>query len=159
MGQTPAASMTRLGVNYEGAPFKQVTSITEGSLELRLTEKYHTAAGIPCYEFLLLVDDQEAGVFRVRIEADLAKVRDHGNLDIEVHHSFRGQDLPVKATKAVLPFLASHGMAALMITCKSGNRAIHQACERLEADYLDTAETEASGVWVDRFLLKLKGSA
>ena len=143
-----------LGVNDLSPPFRRVSEIRGGDLKLCLTDKcYYSEARVPCYEFAMRVGDEDAGTYSVLIETDFEKVREAGNVAIEARRKFYGHDLPLRATKAVLPFLRKHGMRSILITCDAGKRAVRNTCEQLGARYLDTIETSTPGTKKDRFVL------
>jgi predicted acetyltransferase len=144
----------RLGVDELSPPFKDVSVISGEGLQLRLVDKYYYSdAQVPCYEFLMVVDGQEAGTFCVRIETDFEKVREVGNVGIEANRRFYGHDLPSRATSALLPFFKEHGIHSILITGRKGKGAISRACEQLTARYLDTIDSSELGVEMERFVL------
>ena len=156
MGVNPLALVERLDLDDLTPPFRSVSPIVNENLELRPVQKYYfSEARVPCYEFVMLVDGEEAGTFHVRIESEFEKVREVGNVGIEVKRKFHGRGLPWKATQALLPFFREHGTESILITCDTGKGAIRKACEQLSASYVDTIETCAGGVQRDRFVLDL----
>ena len=156
MGVDPLSFVQSLDLDDLTPPFRPVSAIVAGDLELRPVQKYYyTEARVPCYEFQMLVDGEDAGTFQVRIETDFENVRDVGNVGIEVKRRYHGRDLPWRATDALLPLFREHGIETILITCDAGKDAIRRACEHLSASYLDTIETHAAGVQRDRFVLDL----
>lgn len=141
MGKHVDWKINRLGLENETPPFRQASSIKAGVLELRPADKYYySEAQVPCYEFSMFVDGEDAGTFWVRIEPEFEKVREIGNVGIEVVRKFHGRNLPAQATEALLPFFREHGIHSILITFDSGKRAIQKACEKLSARYLDTID-------------------
>ena len=156
MGKT--ASEIRMGrADAMGPSYKTLSVITAGDLELRPADSYfYSESRIPCYEFLIFVGGEEAGTYYGLIEGDLEKVRESGNVGVEINEPFRGRDLPAKATRAMIPFFREQGLDTILITTDKGNLAIHKACEHLSASYLDTIDSQPPGKQIDRFLLKIK---
>jgi predicted acetyltransferase len=154
MGLHPLRVIEKLGVGDLTPPFKRVSVIRGEDLELRLVDKYlHSEARVPCYEFVLSVGGKEAGTFHVRIESDFEKVRDVGNVGAEINRKFHGQDLPARATRAVLPFFRKHGIRSILITQDKGKRATRRACGQLGARYKDTIDVPELGIQRERFTL------
>lgn len=148
--------MARLGMYELSYPFIHVPLITGEGFELRLADKYYFSDHkVPCYEYFIYIDGIHAGVINVRIEKDFEKVREVGNIGIEIISEFFGQDLPAKATKSVLSLLGENGINSILITCDKGKKAIHEACKQLSARYLDTIATSTEDIQKDRFILDI----
>src|SRR5712692_5058717 len=119
-----------LGVGDSTPPFRQVSAIADEDLELRLLDKcYYSEARVPCYEFLMFHNGQEAGKFTARIESNFENVREVGNVGIEANRKFYGYNLAYRATKALLPFFKEHGLNSILITYDEGKRSIRDACD------------------------------
>jgi hypothetical protein len=145
-----------LGADSLTPPFKPVSTIPGEGLELKLTDKFlYSNERIPGYEFLILVGGEEAGKFTALIEGDVEKVRDEGNVGIEINRKFYGRDLPASVVKALSPFFQEHGLTSILITCDKDSGAIHKACERLGAQYLDTVDAVEPSTQKERYILKL----
>lgn len=154
MGSPDLDIIERLGVSDLTPPFKRVSVIRGEDLELRLVDKYyHSKARVPGYEFSIFVGGEEAGTFHVRIESDFEKVREAGNLGVEIKRKFHGQELPARATRAVLPFLGEHGMCSILITHDKGKRATRRACDQLTARHKDTIDVPRRGIRMERYVL------
>jgi predicted acetyltransferase len=146
--------IVRLGVDDLTPPFKRVSVIRGEGVELRLVDKFLlSGARVPCYEFSIFVDGNEAGIFHVRIERDFEKVREVGNVGIETRRKFYGHDLPTRATKAAFPFFRKHGIHSILITHDKGKRAIRRSCDQLGASHKDTIDVPELGIQRERFIL------
>jgi len=155
MSKTKGCDMERLGMYELAAPFMHVPLINGDGIELRLSDKYYySGEKVPCYEYFIFVDGTKAGILDVRIESDFVKIREVGNIGVEVNFEYGGKSLPSRATKAVLSFIREHGMNKILITCDKGSKAINKACEELMAQYLDTIQT-LDGEEKDRFVFNL----
>ena len=154
MGIQPWRAGERLGAADLTPPFKNVSVIRDGELELRLADKYFSAESrVPCYEFSISVGGEEVGTYHVRVENDFEKVRQVGNVGIEINRKFPGEDLPARATTAILPLLREHGVNSILITQDKGKRATRRACELLGARYKDTIDLPELGIERERFTL------
>ena len=117
MGKHVDWKIKRLGLENQTPPFRKASSIRSGALELRPVDKYYySESQILCYEFSMFVDGEEAGTFWVRIQPEFEKVRDIGNVGIEVARKFHGRNAPAQATEALLPFFRERGIHSILIT-------------------------------------------
>jgi len=155
MSKVRDVAIVRLGMYELVPPFKHIPLIKGDGLELRLSDKcYYTEHKIPCYEYFIYVDGNKAGVITILIEDDFQKIREVGNIGVEIAIEFYGQELPSRATKATYSLLRDHGVNSILITCDKDKKAIAEACKQLSANYLDTI-TVTDGVDKDRYTLNL----
>ena len=149
-----SADRRSLGVDSLARPFRPAATIAGPGFELQPTDKFlYAAAAIPGCEFAIMVNGREAGRFTVLLEDDPAKLGHVGNVGVRLQGAFRGQDLPTKATLALLPFLQAHGAASVLITRGHDGGPIERACNLLGASYLDTLPATAGMPERKRFLL------
>lgn len=150
------ANRQSLGIDSLAKPFQPAAAVAGAGFELRPTDKFlYTAAAIPGYEFAIVVHGKEAGRFTVLLEDDPQKLQAFGNVGVRVHGAFRGQDLPTKATLALLPFLQAHGTSSVLITRDHDGGPIERACNLLGATYFDTVPATAKAPERKRFLLPI----
>lgn len=141
-----------LEVDEVTPPFIAVGELSGEGLNLRLTQKYYySSARVPGYDFKLLVDGEDVGTVSALIAKNHDLVREVGNIGVEIKRKFHEKNLPLNATKVLLPFFQGHGMLSILITCDKGNAAVRKACEELTAGYLDTIDTAQGNLKKDRF--------
>ena len=121
--------------------------LADGELALVLVERvaaWRVFGGeVPCYRFEMRVGDKRAGHLNLRVTDAAELVRYAGHIGYGVDERFRGRRFAERACRLVLPLARRHGLAALWITCDPDNAPSRRTCERLGAEFVETAPIPA----------------
>ncbi|MBA3829021.1 MAG: hypothetical protein H0X33_08800 [Taibaiella sp.] len=123
----------------DDSKFKKISSINGDGFELKLRKHYYYKGNtVQCYEFGIMTDGKDGGIFIARVTKKFSDVNEEGHAGIELTRDNYGEQLPSRITKAMIPLFKAHGLKSLMFTCDEDKNAIQEACKELGAEYMDT---------------------
>jgi tagatose 1,6-diphosphate aldolase len=102
-----------------------------------LLEESRSRWGVRAYLFDMVLRGERVGSLSLRVGATANLLIYAGHVGFSVEEAHRGQHLAERATRLVLPFARSLGLAELWLTCDPRNLASRRTIERLGARFVE----------------------
>src|SRR5687767_3266321 len=99
MGEPKLLKAARFGADDIASDLQASVIIRDADLKLHPRATFfYSDARLPCYEFSIRIGDEDAGTYYACLESDFDRVRELGNVSIELDRKFYRRNLPLRAT-------------------------------------------------------------
>jgi hypothetical protein len=123
--------------------------IQDADIVLRVNRHFvYSDKEIPGIEFTVLSEDENAGTCTALLESDFTKIKDVGNVGMELIPAFRGKGICGRSIRMLYPLFKSYGQEKLLFTCPEDHHSIIRVCEKL-----GSVRTEDAGDGKVRFTI------